>query len=103
MHTVTTDARRERQPMYPITDSWNERSEAERTAHAERIKAGMAKARKLGTRSGKPIGRQPLPESTRAAIVSQHKHGATIRGIAAELRVSPWTVQKVLKAAGVKR
>jgi DNA invertase Pin-like site-specific DNA recombinase len=36
-------------------------SEFEREMIRSRVKAGMARARRCGTESGKPIGQQPLP------------------------------------------
>ena len=36
-------------------------SEFERAMIRSRVKAGMARARRCGTKSGKPIGQQPLP------------------------------------------
>ncbi len=72
-------------------------AEFEREIIAERIHAGLARAREQGTRSGKPIGRPPTSMARRRAIVKAREAGGSIRQIAGELRMSTATVQQVLR------
>lgn len=66
----------------------------ERARLAERIKAGMARAKDAGTKSGRPIGNPPLPGLERDAIRDLLAQGVSIRKTAKALGVSPTTVQK---------
>ncbi len=72
-------------------------AEFEREIIAERIHAGLARAREQGTKSGKPIGRPPTSIARRRAVVLARKAGGSIRQIAGELRMSTATVQQVLR------
>ncbi len=72
-------------------------AEFEREIIAERIHAGLARAREQGTKSGKPIGRPPTSIERRRAVVGARKAGGSIRQIAGELRMSTATVQQVLR------
>ena len=72
-------------------------AEFEREIIAERIHAGLARAREQGTKSGKPIGRPRTSQERRRAIVQARKAGRSIRQIAGELRMSTATVQQVLR------
>ena len=79
-------------------------AEFERDLIRERVKSGMATAKVKGTRSGKPIGR-PEGRSFRTTIKTGQVHtlradGLSIRSIAKHLRISPMTVQMLLKEAG---
>ncbi len=72
-------------------------AEFEREIIAERIHAGLARAREQGTKSGKPIGRPPTSMARRRAVVQAREAGGSIRQIAGELRMSTATVQQVLR------
>ena len=72
-------------------------AEFEREIIAERIHAGLARAREQGTKSGKPIGRPRTSRARRRAVVQAREAGGSIRQIAGELRMSTATVQQVLR------
>ncbi len=72
-------------------------AEFEREIIAERIHAGLARAREQGTKSGKPIGRPPTSVARRRAVVQAREAGGTIRQIAVELRMTTATVQQLLR------
>ena len=72
-------------------------AEFEREIIAERIHAGLARAREQGTKSGKPIGRPRTSRARRRAVVQAREAGRSIRQIAGELRMSSATVQQVLR------
>ncbi len=72
-------------------------AEFEREIIAERIHAGLARAREQGTKSGKPIGRPPTSVARRRAVVLAREAGGSIRQIAGKLRMSTATVQQVLR------
>jgi DNA invertase Pin-like site-specific DNA recombinase len=72
-------------------------AEFEREIIAERIHAGLARAREQGTKSGKPIGRPRTSRARRLAVVQAREAGGSIRQIAGELRMSTATVQEVLR------
>jgi DNA invertase Pin-like site-specific DNA recombinase len=70
-------------------------AEFERAMIAERVRAGMARARVSGTRSGKPIGRPGMPEHTRQAIRAAYMAGGIgFRGLAEKFGVSHETVRR---------
>ncbi len=71
-------------------------AEFERTMIQERIHAGLARAKKHGTKSGKPAGRPRVDEKKRRAILAARKTGKGINKIARELGVGSSTVQRVL-------
>ena len=72
-------------------------AEFEREIIAERIHAGLARAREQGTKSGKPIGRPRTSRARRRAVVQAREAGGSIRQIAGKLRMSTATVQQVLR------
>ncbi len=72
-------------------------AEFEREIIAERIHAGLARAREQGTKSGKPIGRPRTSRVRRRSVVQAREAGESIRQIAGELRMSTATVQQVLR------
>jgi DNA invertase Pin-like site-specific DNA recombinase len=72
----------------------------EREMIRERVCAGLARAKKHGTRSGKPIGAAPVV-FRRDHLFELHERGLSVRKIAGELKISPSMVQKVLKSAKV--
>jgi len=53
-------------------------AEFERSIIRSRVKAGMARARKYGTKSGKPIGQQPLSRHKVDAIRAELRKGTGI-------------------------
>jgi DNA invertase Pin-like site-specific DNA recombinase len=73
-------------------------AEFERAMLQERIHAGIARARRVGTKSGKAIGRPTLPTHVASAVRTLHGRRMSIRAIAGELSISTTTVQKVLAA-----
>ena len=72
-------------------------SEFERSIIRSRVKAGLARARIHGTKSGKPIGQQPLVrhkvEQIRAELVKAP----------ASSRLRGWSGQVYLRCSGSKR
>ncbi len=73
-------------------------AEFERAMIQERINAGIARARKHGTKSGRPIGRPRLPDKALAAIHSARAQGKGIKRFARGLGVGVGTVQKAVRA-----
>ena len=73
-------------------------AEFERAMIKERIAAGIARARKHGTKSGRPIGRPRIPHKTLAAIHAARAQGKGIKRIARDLGVGVGTVQKAVHA-----
>jgi DNA invertase Pin-like site-specific DNA recombinase len=72
-------------------------SEFERALIRERVKAGIERARRNGTRLGRPTN---LNDSVRAAIIALRASDMPIRRIAAQLKVGTGTVYNVLGATG---
>lgn len=79
-------------------------AEFEREMIVERVKAGLARAEKHGTKSGNAIGRPKLHEGRREKIVAGLlKDGLSVRGAAAKFDVGVGTVAAIraeLVAAG---
>jgi len=74
-------------------------SEFERCMIVERVRAGMARAKAKGTRSGKAIGRPSIPPGTRDAIRVAYARGdGGYRTIAKNFGVAVMTVRKCLAA-----
>jgi DNA invertase Pin-like site-specific DNA recombinase len=71
-------------------------SEYERALLGERVKAGIERARRNGTKLGRPTN---LNASVRAAIVALRAKDHPIRKIAAQLKVGTGTVYRVLADA----
>ncbi len=71
-------------------------AEYERALIRERVKAGLDRAKRNGTKLGRPTN---LNDSVRSAIVALRARDVSIRRIAAQLRVGTGTVYKVLGAA----
>jgi DNA invertase Pin-like site-specific DNA recombinase len=72
-------------------------AEYERELIRERVKAGLERAKRNGTKLGRPTN---LNDSVRAAIVELRARDMSIRRIAAQLRVGTGTVYQVLSSAG---
>jgi DNA invertase Pin-like site-specific DNA recombinase len=70
-------------------------AEFERAMIQERVRAGLARAKAQGTRSGKAIGRPTIPESTERAISKALAKGLGIHKVAATVGVGVGTVQRV--------
>lgn len=72
----------------------------ERARLSERVLAGMARAKKKGTKSGRDIGRPKAEDDLKlvAKFRKLHDEGVSVRKMATALNVSPNTVMK-LKAA----
>ena len=71
-------------------------AEFERAMIRERINAGIARARKHGTKTGRPIGRPRISGKTLAAIHAARAQGKGIKRIARDLGVGVGTVQKAV-------
>jgi DNA invertase Pin-like site-specific DNA recombinase len=71
-------------------------AEFERSLIRERVKAGLDRAKRNGTKLGRPTN---LNSSVAAAITALRAKDHSIRKIAAHLRVGTGTVYKVLRAA----
>jgi DNA invertase Pin-like site-specific DNA recombinase len=70
-------------------------SEFERTLIQSRVIAGLARAREKGTKTGNPIGRPRVPDSTEAAIRARLASGVGILKVAREVGVGTGVVQRV--------
>jgi DNA invertase Pin-like site-specific DNA recombinase len=66
-------------------------SEFERSIIAERVRAGLQRAK----REGKRLGRPPLPKDKEDAIRAALAGGLSIRKTAAQFQVNPSTVQNI--------
>jgi DNA invertase Pin-like site-specific DNA recombinase len=72
-------------------------AEQERRRLSERTKAGLARVRQRGSRSGRPIGRPPrLDAATVAAAVRLAAEGRSGRQIAVALKIPRSTVRRAL-------
>ena len=73
-------------------------AEFERSIIQERVRAGMARARERGTKSGNAIGRpRGIPPATRTAIRQAYKAGGVgMRGVAKQFGVGAETVRRCL-------
>ena len=71
----------------------------ERQMLRRRIKAGMDKAKALGTRSGAPIGRPRITAEQQSSIRSLRREGRTYREISEELELSKSVVYRYAKAS----
>ena len=67
----------------------------------ERVRAGVARAKKRGTKSGRPIGRPRLDEKREAAVRKALMSGMGILKVAQELRIGTGTVARI--AAEMRR
>jgi DNA invertase Pin-like site-specific DNA recombinase len=77
-------------------------AEFERAMIAERVRAGMARAKATGTKSGKAIGRPPIDPDRRDAIRQAYQAGGIgLRGVAKRFGVSVATVRRALAESDV--
>jgi DNA invertase Pin-like site-specific DNA recombinase len=74
-------------------------AEFERSMIVERVKAGIARARVTGTKSGKPIGRAPTSPKVEAAIRKTLAKGTGIIKTAKLHKVGVSVVQRIKAAA----
>jgi DNA invertase Pin-like site-specific DNA recombinase len=80
--------------MYQVMGAF---AEFERELIAERVRAGMARAKAHGTKSGKAIGRPAVAPGTRLAIRDAYKAGGVgLRGVAKQFGVGTETVRRCL-------
>lgn len=70
-------------------------AEFERGMIRERVTAGLARAKKQGTKSGKAIGRPRVDRKTEAAIISLRKKGLGVVKVAKHLGVGVGTILRV--------
>ncbi len=73
-------------------------AEFERTMIQARVRAGLARARVQGTKSGRPIGRPPVSPAVEDRIRRERRKAHGILKIARELGVGVSVVQRVLAA-----
>ncbi len=73
-------------------------AEFEREIIAERVHAGIARAKDQGTKSGRPIGRPKRFNAIRKRAVALNAEGLGTRRIAEKLKVSRATVIKALRS-----
>jgi DNA invertase Pin-like site-specific DNA recombinase len=74
-------------------------AEFERSMIQERVRAGLARAKAKGTRSGRPIGRPRTSAAVEATIRRQRRKGHGMLKIARDAGVGVSVVQRVLAAA----
>lgn len=70
-------------------------AEFERAMIRERVKAGMARAKAVGTRSGRAIGRPRIDEAQRAEAVRLLAGGASIPAVARAVGIGVGTVHRL--------
>jgi DNA invertase Pin-like site-specific DNA recombinase len=70
-------------------------AEFERSMIQERVRAGIARAKAQGTKSGKPIGRPRTLESTEIQIARALQEGMGVHKVAATVGVGVGTVQRI--------
>ena len=73
-------------------------AEFERSMIQERVKSGIERARTLGTKSGKPIGRPAVAKSVEGRIRSLRADGLGILKIAKQVGCGVSVVQRVVSA-----
>jgi DNA invertase Pin-like site-specific DNA recombinase len=72
-------------------------AEFERAIIVERVRAGMARAREKGTKSGKAIGRPKIAPGVRAAVRAAYRAGGVgLRGVAKQFGIGVETVRVCL-------
>ena len=77
-------------------------AELERSVIRERIMAGIERARRYGTRSGRPMGR-PKRGFDRERVVELRRSGLSLRQIAHEMGIGLGTATRTLQAASKLR
>jgi len=74
-------------------------AEFERAMIVERVKAGLARARKHGTESGRPIGRPSVVPQVQREVLALRRKGKGMIAIARQVGCGVGTVQKIVRAA----
>ena len=75
-------------------------AEYERTLIKERVRAGMERAKKSGTKSGRAIGRPTnVNDGTKSAVIELHKSGMSMNKICKTLSIGSGTLYKLLDVA----
>lgn len=74
-------------------------AEFERTMIVERVNAGIARSRLLGTKSGKPHGRPRALANPEPLVLQCRADGKGMLKIAKELGIGVSTVQRIVKAS----
>ena len=69
----------------------------QRERHVERVNAGLDRARKHGTKSGKPIGRNPTPPGVKQAIKADLAAGLGTRAASRKFGVGIGTIGRIRK------
>lgn len=72
-------------------------SEFEAAMIRDRVRAGVARARRKGTKSGRPIGRPKISSEIEAMIKAELSKGGGILAVARSLGVGTGTVSKIAK------
>ncbi len=72
-------------------------AEFERAMIRERVQAGLERAKKHGTKSGKPVGRPKVNGKKQRAILAARAEGKSYNAIMAELGVGKSTVRRVIE------
>jgi DNA invertase Pin-like site-specific DNA recombinase len=78
-------------------------AEFERAMIVERVRAGLARARERGTKSGRPIGGQTLPAAKLDAVRDALAAGASIRAAAKAAGVSIGAAHSISRARLVEQ
>ena len=73
-------------------------AEFEREMIRERVKTGMANARRAGTKSGNPIGRPRISAAKQSRIRTMRKDGVSYASISKQLRLAKSVVFRYSKA-----
>jgi DNA invertase Pin-like site-specific DNA recombinase len=74
-------------------------AEFERSMIQERVKSGLARVKKHGTKSGKPIGRPKVTGKIERAVLAAREQGTGKRKIARELGIGVSTVNRIILEA----
>ena len=74
-------------------------AEFERSMIQERVKSGLARAKKHGTKSGKPLGRPKVNGKIEKAVLAVRAEGTGKRKIAKQLGIGVSTVNRILNEA----
>jgi DNA invertase Pin-like site-specific DNA recombinase len=74
-------------------------AEFERSMIQERVKAGLARVRKHGTKSGQPLGRPKVTSKIEKAVLAAREQGTGKRKIAKQLGIGVSTVNRIVSEA----
>lgn len=76
-------------------------SEFERATIRTRVKAGMEKAKRYGTRSGRPVGKQPLSPALLKNVQALHEKGVPPVEIQRRLNISKTSYYRIVRGEHV--